>query len=273
MSKVRIVAICLLRNEESYVGQMLANIEDFCDEILIADNGSSDSTYDIAMEWAGKRSKITCRRIRHPRESHEMIERFANTPTWIFAVDGDELYDPVGLKQFRMEVMSGTYDKSWQVAGNVLNCISINRESNVAEGYLSPPCRSITKLFNFNAIVEWTGAPVERLHDGHIVFKPGFDDSSRYPLNEESSWHESKFRCLHLCFLPRSRLDTVGKDGTVTRWNLAEQHGGGLFARISSVIFTRIGRYKASRWKKDRYGRGKLVDSSIDRFFERSPKP
>jgi len=270
---MRVVGICLVRNEERYLGQALANVYDFCDEILIADNGSIDSTWEVAQAWARQKKKISCARIKHPRESHEMIEKFVNTPTWIFAVDGDELYDPEGLLKFRESVLSGKYDSSWQVNGNVLNCIRLDPAADKAEGYLSPPSRCITKFFNFNAITEWSRVENERLHGGHIVFKPGYGHSTRYPLNEQAGWNESVFRCLHLCFLPRSSLDRTGKDGLVARWNLAEQDSKGILVKMYSMFLKKIGLYRSSKWKMERYARGSLVSSPVRKFFDKSAKP
>ena len=273
MNKMRIVGICLVRNEEKYFGQALANVYDFCDEIIIADNGSQDSTWEIAKEWAKKRKKITCRQIEDPGESHRMIEPFAGTPTWIFAVDGDELYDPAGLESFRKELETGKYDKYWRVIGNALNCVRLDLAGDQAEGYLSPPSRSITKLFNFAAITGWPGANGERLHGGKPAFKPGYGEKSRYVLNAEKTWDESSFRCLHLCFLPRSRLDKIGEDGRVSRWNLAEQQGNGLLVRVYASLLKRLGIYRTSGWKQDRYARGSLVSRPVRQFFQRAPHP
>jgi len=40
----KIVGICLVRNEERFLDLILNNIIDFCDQILIADNKSTDHT-------------------------------------------------------------------------------------------------------------------------------------------------------------------------------------------------------------------------------------
>ncbi len=273
MSASRIVGICLVRNEEIYLGQMLANIYEFCDEILIADNGSTDSTWRIATEWAQKRPKIQCRQIRHPSESHRMIEPFVNTPTWVFGVDGDELYDPCGLESFRKEIAAGLYDPYWMVSGGVLNCTRIDKGLKTAQGYLSPPSRNITKFYNFSAISEWSDVPGERLHGGRVVYKPGYGGSRRCPLHKQKKWEESLFRCLHLCFLPRSNRDSVDKDGRVTRWNLAEQQARGPLIRMYSAVLRQFGISRASPWKNDRYARGSLVSSPIQPFFDRAPRP
>ena len=39
--------------------------------------------------------------------TNKFIEKYYSTNTWMFGVDGDELYDPIGLKKFRNELLSG----------------------------------------------------------------------------------------------------------------------------------------------------------------------
>ena len=56
----------------------------------------------LAAEFPGK---IELRSITDTRESHFLINGTAGTRTWIFAVDGDEIYDPVGLAKLRQEVL------------------------------------------------------------------------------------------------------------------------------------------------------------------------
>ena len=89
-----------------------------------------------------------------------MIEQYAGTSTWVFGVDGDELYDAARLEGFREDLLGGGYDGVFKVASNVLNCVELDPER--ARGYLSPPSRSITKLYNFAAIDEWRGDGSER---------------------------------------------------------------------------------------------------------------
>ena len=171
----QIVGIVLVRNEEKYLQRIIGNILDFCDRILIADNLSTDSTADIASSIAGRlNNKVEYHSISHPGQSHSLIQGFAGSNTWIFAVDGDELYDPEGLARLRQRIFSGAFNDWWVVFGNVLNCIELNMELRYARGYLAPPCRSMTKLYNFNAIESWNGPCPERLHGGKVVFKKGF---------------------------------------------------------------------------------------------------
>src|SRR6185369_15232275 len=95
----------------------------------------------------------------------------------------------------------------WQVFGNVLNCVSADEHTGQASGYLAPPCRSMTKLYNFRAIESWDGAVTHVFANGTIKFNPGYDGSLRLNLHETLSWEDAKFRCLHLCFMARSSLD------------------------------------------------------------------
>ena len=70
------------------------------------------------------------------------------------------------------------------ILGNVLNCITFNPAIGQAGGYLAPPCRSMTKLYNFNAIESWAGPCPERLHGGdgiRVGYEGGFDP----PLERE----------------------------------------------------------------------------------------
>jgi len=214
---------------------------------------------------------VTVKTISDPAKSHEMIMSYINTSTWVFAVDGDEVYDPRGLVQLREELLSGTHDNYWRIIGNVLNCIDLDMEAGEARGYLSPPSRSITKLFNFNAITEWSGVQGERLHGGEIIFKEKYKDKNCLRIHDEVSWDESSFRCLHLCFMARSSKDKSPENGMVTRWNLAEQQGRGLLIYFFSKILNVMGVAKPSDWKAEKYGRGELVARDVEPFLIKSP--
>lgn len=270
MAKTKqIVGICLVRNEERFFNLVLANIKDFCDQILIADHKSTDTTSDIAQHWAQENGTISFRSIGHPAESHAMVMPYVDSNTWVFAVDGDEIYDRQGLVTLRQSILEGNYDAYWRVIGNVLNCTALDLTAKRANGYLSPPSRSITKLYNFSAISNWSGVGGERLHGGEISFKKGFEKAPVLRLHEQVNWDHSIFRCLHLCFLPRSNSDKVSKNGIATRWNLAEQQSKGIWTLLVARILGRLGISRPSIWKQERYGRGELVTKDIAPFLDK----
>lgn len=260
-----IVGLALVRNEDLFVERAIRNAVDFCDLLIIADHRSTDGTFAILQRLAAEyREKIQLVRIQDPRESHFLISGFANSRTWAFAVDGDEIYDPAGLAEFRREILSGKYDATWQVFGNVLNCTAVDLERGKATGYLAPPCRSMTKLYNFDAIESWDGAVTHVFANGTIKFKPGFDASLRLNLHETLSWEAAKFRCLHLCFMARSSGDGAKVEA---RPNVSETLRSGPLLWMKKLVYRLLRRPMSSDWKREKYARGPITTVEAAAFF------
>ena len=136
-------------------------------------------------------------------------------------MDGDEIYEPDRLARLRKKLLSGEFDKHWMLFGNVLHVTKLDEGRRTASGHFAPPCRSMTKLYNFNAIEAWDGYTAERLHGGNDSVSRWLFARDRRMLHEEVSWQEADFRCLHLCFLKRSSRD---REDTVRR-NIIETFG------------------------------------------------
>lgn len=266
MTERRIIGIVLIKNEDRFIELALRNIIDFCDEIIITDNNSTDGTWEIINKMASNHPSIRVLRIDHPMESHKAIEHFAGTDSWIFAVDGDEIYDPKGLQVMKKLILEGVLQDFWCIYGNVLHCTEIDRDRKIAHGYLTPPSRSMTKLYNFSLIESWTNCP-EKLLSGDLVFKP---NKQRIKKNifKEFDWDSSPFRCLHAVFLNRSsnNQNSVNK----TRLNPAE------IASIQSALkrksygkaLSRYIRYNiGTNWKKKYYRLGRLTEKNIASFL------
>ena len=257
----RITGIVLVKNEDRFVRRAVQNILGFCDEILLVDNGSIDGTLGILKQLAADFDKVRLHAIAHPSQSHDLLKPHAGSDTWVFAMDGDEIYDPRGLDNFRRMVLKGDFQTHWMVLGNVLHCDQIDQGK--ARGWLAPPSRSITKFYNFSAIEEWNGDTPERLHGGNPVFRRGFSESDKRRLELEYSWEDSPLRCLHTCFMTRSSRDA----GVDSRENIMETYRGGLtnWARRALRRFT--GRPELSKWKRERYARGAVVTVDSKPFF------
>jgi glycosyltransferase involved in cell wall biosynthesis len=261
----RIVGITLVRNEDVFVERAVRNALDFCDRLIIADHYSTDGTFEIVSKLAAEfPGKIDLHRITDTRESHFLISGFAGSRTWVFAVDGDEVYDPTGLMRLREEVLAGQYDEWWLVFGNVLNCTAVDAAAGTATGHLAPPCRSMTKLFNFNLIESWDGAVTHVMANGTIRFKPGYDASRRLDLHQRFSWDESHYRCLHTCFVPRSSLD---RESALARPNVSENRRSGVTTLVRKTLDRLLGRPPVSEWKLEKYARGPLVTIDARAFF------
>ena len=263
VSEPRIVGIVLARNEDLFVGRAVGNAAAFCDEWIFCDHGSTDGTADVLEDLE---SKLTCARlhkISHPRESHELLRPFCAADTWIFGLDGDEIYDPTGLARLRAKIISGEFRNSWMILGNVLHVTSLAVDYSTAAGYLSPPCRSMTKLYNFAAIESWGGNCLERLHGGKPVFREGFSAAARRNLHEEADWDDADFRCLHLCFLPRSSRVAHG----AVRRNIMETYGASRRETLINRVKQAFQGNRDSKWKNERYRRGPEVTVDATPFF------
>lgn len=260
---MKIVGIMLVRDEDRFVEWAIRNAIDFCDEFFVCDHESQDETTVILGRLTREYGrKLVVRRCRDSGESHRMIQARAGTATWVFGVDGDEIYDPAGLARLRARLAAGEFDAWWAVFGNVLNVKRLDLAGGEAAGHLAPPCRSMTKLYNFAAIDAWEGKIVERLHGGEIRFRPGFDASRRLNLSDQTAWAHADFRCLHLCFLDRSSRQAPGAG---PRRNIMDRHAwslGKLLARLRAFATGR----RAEDWKEQKYARGPLVTESIAAF-------
>ncbi len=260
-----ILGVVLVRNEDRFVRRAVGNAREFCDRILLIDHRSEDGTSRILKEIVEESSgKAAFHAIAHPRASHELLKPFVGTDTWVFGVDGDEIYDPRGLQAFRPRLLAGEFDSRWMILGNVLHCDRLDLQNGEASGFPAPPSRSITKLYNFAAIDSWDGGTPERLHGGSPVFRRGFDGQEKRQLQTEYSWEESPLRCLHACFVPRSSQDQEG----ATRENIMETYRGGWAARIKRLARRLAGRREASDWKRERYARGERMTVTTAPFFE-----
>lgn len=264
-SPARILGVFLVRNEDVYLEQAVLNVVDFCDRVLIADNYSQDGTWAIAQRLAASSGKIECVRIRQTGDSHTLVQPYAGTRTWVFGVDGDEIYDPEGLARFRKPLLDGQFDRWWVLFGNVLNCTAIDLARRHATGYLAPPCRSMTKLYNFAAISRWDGPCLERMLGGTPVFNAGFDLSLRLNLHEQVPWDASDYRCLHTCFLRRSSRDQADKE----RLNPLELSQRGRLERMGLGFLHRRRRPPdmPDNYKLAKYARGDLVAKDVSAFF------
>ena len=147
--------------------------------------------------------------------------------------------------------------------GNVLHVTKLAKDRRTASGHLAPPCRSMTKLYNFNAIESWDGYTPERLHGGNVRFRAGFTRGDRRMLHEEVGWEEADFRCLHLCFLKRSSRDTE----STNRRNIIETFGPTRLHTLWYSVAGMLGFRKAARWKRSRYMRGPEAQVPVEAFF------
>jgi hypothetical protein len=266
----QIVGSVLVRNEDRFVEQAVLNIASACDRIYAHDHMSDDDTWGTLRRLAVQLDHLEVHRTRRTSDSQEPLEQYAGTQTWVLGVDGDELYDPVALAKLRDALTAGEHSDVFRLKGHVLNCDELNVDTGTASGYMAPPSRPITKLFNFAAVSSWTGSS-HRLHDGWPEFRPGFHWESLRYLSETTGWEDDWLRCLHVCFLPRSTRD----NGSV-RLNPVETgtYDRTLFGRLKRKVrapaidpkIVELHR-SGSNWKRDWYARGERVTVDASSFL------
>lgn len=251
--ELQIIGLVVVKNEEFYIEQVVRNISGFCDRIFICDNGSEDETLAKIQSLANEDPKVEVHSIQDMAESHELVTPYAGTPSWIFAVDGDELYDPSGLQRFRQLLEKGVYDHAFNVYGHCFHCEGIDVEKKQAAGYVTPEAKSCTKLYNFRVIDAWRGCRNERLHGGEVDFKEGWHYGLKFPYMETVSWEDADFRCLHLCFMRRSSLDPA--ESSYSRPNIVD---------LKVENQSKVG----SAWKNEQYRRGDRLEISAAAFLK-----
>lgn len=260
-SSTRILGVVLVRNEDRFLEQALKNASAFCDQFLLFDHRSEDGSAGILREFAARHGDARWTTIRHPSESHKALSSYAGQDLWVFGVDGDEIYDPAGLVSLRERICAGEFQHEWMLMGHCLHTEELDFARSLARGFLAPPSRSITKLYNFRALESWGGKSQERLHGGTPVFRPGYHADRKRLLFGECSWDESPLRCLHVCFCNRSTASDAA-----TRKNIDEIYNRRLPAWMQRVM-SRLPVLGRSVWKKERYRRGPRVELSTAPFF------
>jgi glycosyltransferase involved in cell wall biosynthesis len=269
---VQLVGIALVHNEDVFVERAIRNVAACCDRIHVVDHFSSDGTWDVLQRLTGELDHLDVRRARHTRVSHEVLERYMGTDTWALRVDGDELYDPRGLARVREALEDGEYGEAFRLQANVLHCVSLDTDRMTASGYLSPPSRPVTALFNLGAVDSWRGS-VERLEGGDVVFRPGYGWQSIAAFPDSYSWDESPLRYLHTCFLRRSSREPEDALPRRTLTETGEHRRGALGRAIRLVRPPRVNEQvreinaRGSSWKLEKYRRGELVEKDATPFL------
>jgi glycosyltransferase involved in cell wall biosynthesis len=268
-----IIGSVLVRNEDVFVEQAIRNVADFCDRIHVVDHASDDRTWEIVRSLAQEFDHVDARRSRNSAAAQRLIEPYTGKKAWVIGVDGDELYDPEGLGQLRRDLLEGGHADVFRLKAHVLNCEALDKAARRASGWLAPPSRPVTKLFNLGAVESWSGSP-DPLQGGHIDFRPGYHWESRRDLADDTTWETDPLRCLHVCFVRRSSRDVA--DAGRGRPNLDESRAFDrgpigsarrLVRRPQPPPQIRELERQGKNWKREWYARGERVTVDSTPFF------
>ena len=230
-----IVGICLVKNEEYFITWALMNVLEFCDNILIMDNLSDDLTGEIIRCIAEEHHHIDVIQVPDPNNTHKFLEHYFGTDTWMLKVDGDEIYDPKGLAKLRTKLLAGEFDPERSIGSYMVHVVGIDFENGHFSAYQDKSQGGY--LLNCNAVVHWDGQS-ERLHASNVEWHPDYE-KNLHVVSSHQNWDNSEFRCMHMCFWPRSSSDRQfdRKNTYSSRWNPREmKHESTMFRRIRRAI-------------------------------------
>lgn len=141
--KPTITCCMIVKNEETYLEKCLESIQNYVDEIVIVDTGSTDKTVDIS-------SRYTEKVYFHPWEGSFSKARNQSlsyaTSDWIFIIDGDEeLLEGNGEKLRKTVLEAGSAD-----------AFLVNTVSTYSNGKKTARHNS-ERLFRNNGVIHYEG--------------------------------------------------------------------------------------------------------------------
>ena len=266
----RIIGIVLLQNEENFVTWAIGNSIDFCDEMIVIDNNSTDATWAQVEALAKVNPKIRMMRDANANRTNVYVQEYIGEDVWVFGIDGDEIYDREGLRRLRERLIAGEFSQYWRVQGNTLHATVLDLDAGMAQGYSTPIAAAATKLYNFALIAEWTPER-QRLHGIPVIAEGRAGD--KLWMSKDIAWEDSDFRNLHLCFFPRSSIDAE----VTIRKNISDKFFKHRWRRSVFQFLTRVGGSRVRAYlsrrsmliKQRAYMGGEVVGKGIDAGFGR----
>src|SRR5688572_18495395 len=93
------ISLCMIvRNEERLIGQCLASVKGFVDEMVIVDTGSEDATADIAHQHGARVYEYPWTGDFSEARNHSIAQATGN---WILVLDADEKLAARDAQQLR----------------------------------------------------------------------------------------------------------------------------------------------------------------------------
>lgn len=270
MNVPQIVGICLLRNEEYFAAGSVMNAIEFCDRILVLDHRSEDRTRTIVDAIAARHSKVEVHEVDDAYDTHRYVEPCVATATWMLSIDGDEIFDPVGLSRLRRRIRGRELDFRWFIETHYLHALGIDAGKSEAFGFNRPDAPFLVKRFNLEAMTRWSPGKQERFHaTKRIEFRRGYSHDQVHDAPDADGWATADLRCPHLCFRLRSSIDAFqeddgelfGRDNPLERKKAEARRW-----RIRRALLRPfVSRHRASH-KSRHYAQGDVIVAGVSNF-------
>lgn len=229
----KLIAVCLVKNEELYIRRVIENVVSHCDEVLVFDNMSDDETAVVVKGLMKAYSNITYQQVHDTSEAQDHIQSYIGEKVWMLVLDGDEIFDPKGISRVARSVKEGKFDDYAWIRSLFFHVDSLDMDLGRASGWMGPPSADSVKLHNLSLIKKWPKDNRTLIQAKTRVFKFPLTFLSHVPHPYRSifsffgfskwqnklkskytyrfanhyKWENSPLRCLHLRFIDRSSKD------------------------------------------------------------------
>ena len=142
MKDVQLSAIILAKNAEELIGECLQSVA-FCDEIIVVDTGSTDTTIAIAKKHGAR----VVRGVDGNFAENRNIGMREAKGEWLLYVDTDERVSPELRKEIQSAIQNGT-DAAYR----------LERKNFYLGNHPWPKIELLERLFKKSQLREWYGA-------------------------------------------------------------------------------------------------------------------
>ena len=207
MARPKIIAHCLVKNEEKWVWYAIKSVLNYVDKILVWDTGSTDSTVDIIQSISDP--KISFKQIGEvdingfTKARQQMLDE-SSSADWIMLLDGDEIWPTEAIQEAIDLITNSPHNYEYLVNPyyNLVGDVYHYQNPKIGEYHIGRYSGNITiRFINIKKI--------QGLHYSLPYGKEGLFDSSEIPIQDRSQ--ENTTICsnlyLHATHLRRSSYD------------------------------------------------------------------
>lgn len=141
MNDLKITAVIIAKNEEKKIAACLESVA-FCDEIILIDSGSTDTTKEIAKK---QNAKVYTYEV----EDFSALRNFGSqkaTGTWLLYIDADERVTKELEHEIKTELQSAIHD-----------AYTLPRKNYYFHKHEWPTIEQLERLFKKSSLQEWYG--------------------------------------------------------------------------------------------------------------------
>lgn len=195
---MKLVALCLVKNEERWIWYTIKSILDYVDELVIWDTGSTDQTVALIQSFHSPKIKLTL---------HGEVDELGFTAArqamlasvsadWVMLVDGDELWPRRALVESRAAIQSGQFDFLTHQTLNLLGDVYHYQEPAAGHYHIGQ--------YTGHLNIRFVNLSIPGLHFDLPYGHEGFFDSTNTPIQDHLKTTLIQTPYLHTSFLIRS---------------------------------------------------------------------